>query len=75
MMKVGDMVQWGDQVNYPGLSGIVTKTRKDSYEGQFHTHEPREIFVHWLNFQKDYMAGEGWEEETSVRILSSGKAQ
>ena len=63
-MKVGDFVQWGDQVNYPGLSGIVTKTR------QLPDDSP-EIFVHWLTFPHDYTVGEGWEEGTSVYILST----
>ena len=68
-MKIGDFVQWGDQVNYPGLSGIVIKTRHQT-PGSLPREDSPEIFVHWLTFPHDYTVGEGWEEETSVHILS-----
>ena len=77
-MKVGDYVQWRDQADYPGLCGIVTQARKDSYEGQFHTHQPREIFVHWTNVPKDcalYIADTGWENEKDLELLSTGETK
>jgi hypothetical protein len=69
-MKIGDFVEWRDQINYPGLSGIVTRTRHQSV-GAINRGNSPEIFVHWLNFPKDYMVGEGWETETNVRIISA----
>ena len=72
-MKIGDFVQWCDQVNYPGLSGIVTKTRHQSVRDLLD--DPPEIFVHWMIFPKDYAVGEGWEEENSVRILSTATGE
>ena len=73
-MKIGDFVEWGDQVNYPGLSGIVTKTRHQT-PGALLRGDPPEIFVHWLIFPRDYTVGEGWEEESCVRILSTGETK
>ena len=67
-MKIGDFVQWRDQTNYPGLCGIVTKTGAPSRDSP-------EIFVHWLIFPKDYMAGEGWEKTEDVELLSTGETE
>ena len=67
-MKVGDMVQWRYQSNYPGLCGIVTKTGAP-------VHDSPEIFVHWLIFPKDYMVGAGWEKTKDVELLSTGEAE
>ena len=67
-MKVGDFVQWRDQINYRGLCGIVTKTgapRRDSPE----------IFVHWTTFPKDYQVGAGWEKTKDVELLSTGETK
>ena len=76
-MKVGDMIQWHDQANYPGLCGIVTARRKDSYEAA-PTHEPREIFVHWTSAPKDgtlYVGTAGWEKEKDLKLLSTGETE
>jgi hypothetical protein len=67
-MKIGDFVEWGDQRNYPGLCGIVTKA---GGRPTFIDASP-EIFVHWLNFPKDYDVGGGWEKIKDVRLLSAG---
>jgi hypothetical protein len=64
MIKIGDLVAWRDQGNYPGLSGIVTKERRAPDCGS------PEIFVHWLIFPHDYTCGQGWEKTQVVRLLS-----
>jgi hypothetical protein len=76
MICVGDMVRWRDQTNYPGLCGIVTEWRSDSYEGA-RTHVPREIFVHWTSFSfpKDYPVGSGWERVRDLELLSTGETK
>ena len=74
MIGVGDMVQWHDQSNYPGLCGIVTEWRSDSYEGA-RTHSPREIFVHWTSFPKDYAVGSGWERVRDLKVVSTGETK
>jgi hypothetical protein len=76
-MKVGDMIQWRDQTNYPGLCGIVTERRKDSSTAA-PTHNPREIFVHWTNVPKDcasHIAIAGWEKEKDLELLSTGETE
>ena len=76
MMKVGDMIQWRDQKNYPRLCGIVTQSRKDNSSlARFHPHEAREIFVHWLIFPKDYEVDAGWEKVNNVELLSTGETE
>ena len=72
-MKIGDFVQWCDQINYPGLSGIVTKTRHQSVRDLLD--DPPEIFVHWLIFPKEYEVGEGWEKRKDVELLSTGETE
>jgi enhancing lycopene biosynthesis protein 2 len=67
-MKVGDFVEWCDQRNYPGLCGIITKAGGPV---GIACASP-EIFVHWLNFPKDYQVGEGWEKIKDVKLLSAG---
>ena len=67
-MKIGDFVEWGDQRNYPGLCGIVTKIGAPSRVSP-------EIFVHWTNFPKDYGVGEGWEKIKDVKLLSAGDSK
>lgn len=77
MICVGDMVQWHDQTNYPGLCGIVTEWREDSYEAA-RTHMPREIFVHWTSFPKDsamYIAPAGWENRKDLKVVSTGETK
>ena len=72
-MKIGDFVEWADQGNYPGLCGIVTKTRtQDRY---LRALTSREIFVHWLSFPRDYEVGEGWEKIKDVKLLSAGETK
>ena len=71
-MKIGDFVEWGDQTNYPGLCGIVTKTGAHT-QGMKLRRESPEIFVHWLTFPKDYMVGAGWEKIKDVVLLSAGE--
>ena len=70
-MNIGDFVQWRDQTNYPGLCGIVTKIGMLT-AGMKSRRESPDIFVHWLNFPKDYMVGEGWEKSNDVELLSTG---
>ena len=61
MIYIGDLVEWRDQRQYPGLRGIVTNMQQSEPE-----HLPK-IFVHW-----DYLdIGPCWEEESSVRIISA----
>ena len=72
MMKVGDLVQWRDQKNYPGLCGIVTQVCTQTV-GASKRDESWEIFVHWTTFPKDYYVGEGWEKVTDVELLSTGE--
>jgi hypothetical protein len=72
-MKIGDFVEWGDQTNYPGLCGIITKTRMQDRHLRALT--SREIFVHWLIFPRDYMVGEGWEKIKDVKLLSAGETK
>jgi hypothetical protein len=64
MIQIGDLVEWRDQGNYPGLSGIVTKERRAPDCGS------PEIFVHWLIFPREYNVGKGWEKTQDVRRLS-----
>ena len=71
-MKIGDFVQWRDQTNYPGLCGIVTKSRTETVGGRLRG-ESREIFVHWTAFPKDYGIGAGWEKAKDVELLSTGE--
>jgi len=61
VIYIGDLVEWRDQRNYPGLCGIVTNICQET---------PPEIFVHWLIFPHDYPVGEGWEKQQDVRRLS-----
>jgi len=72
-MKIGDMVQWRDQRNYPGLCGIVTKESPAQSVGASLRGETREIFVHWTNFPKDYGVGAGWEKVSALQLLSTGE--
>jgi len=72
-MKIGDMVQWRDQRNYPGLCGIVTKESPARSVGASLRRELPEIFVHWTNFPKDYGVGEGWEKISDLQLLSTGE--
>ena len=61
MIYIGDLVEWRDQRQYPGLRGIVTNLQQSEPE-----HLPK-IFVHW-----EYSdIGPCWEEESSVRIISA----
>jgi len=73
-MKIGDMVQWRDQTNYPGLCGIVTKTGAQT-QGMILRRESPRIFVHWTNFPKDYGVGAGWEKRKDVELLSPGETE
>tara|TARA_Y100000034_G_C6793871_1_gene355647 strand:- start:196 stop:417 length:222 start_codon:yes stop_codon:yes gene_type:complete len=73
-MKIGDMVQWRDQTNYPGLCGIVTQERTQTV-GARKRGESREIFVHWTTFPKDYGVGKGWEKVENVELLSPGETE
>ena len=70
-MKMGDLVEWGDQRNYPGLCGIVTKESRPRLPGD----GSREIFVHWLNFPRDYEVDGGWEQIKDVKLLSAGETK
>lgn len=74
-MKVGDLIQWRDQHNYPGLCGIVTKESPAQSVGARQRGETREIFVHWTNFPKDYGVGAGWEKVKDVELLSTGETK
>ena len=74
MICVGDMVRWRAQTNYPGLCGIVTEWRKDSYEAAARTHQAREIFVHWTNDPQDF-AVNSWEKEKDLELLSTGETE
>ncbi len=71
-MKIGDLVQWRDQTNYPGLCGIVTESRAQTV-GARKRGDSREIFVHWTNFPKDNPIGAGWEKVHDVELLSTGE--
>ena len=73
-MKVGDLVQWRDQANYPGLCGIVTQERSQTV-GARQRGESREIFVHWTTFPKDYGVSEGWEKVSALQLLSTGETE
>jgi len=73
-MKIGDFVEWVDQRNYPGLCGIVTETRAPGSPNTWRGNSP-EIFVHWLNFPKDYQVGEGWEKIKDVKLLSAATVE
>jgi hypothetical protein len=74
-MKIGDMVQWRDQANYPGLCGIVTQERSQTV-GARKRGESREIFVHWAEFDHDhYQVVAGWEKVENVELLSSGETE
>ena len=70
-MSIGDFIQWRDQINYPGLCGIVTKIGMLT-QGMKSRRESPDIFVHWLLFPKDYQVGAGWEKVTDVELLSTG---
>ena len=72
-MKIGDMVQWRDQMNYPGLCGIVTKIGTHT-QGMKLRREPPDIFVHWTEFGHDhYQVGKGWEKVSALQLLSTGE--
>ena len=73
-MKIGDMVQWRDQRNYPGLCGIVTQVSTQTVGARLRG-ESWEIFVHWTNFPKDYGVGEGWDKVKDVELLSTGETE
>ena len=73
-MKIGDMVQWRDQGNYPGLCGIVTKIGMHT-PGMKSRRESPDIFVHWTTFPKDYGVGAGWEKVKDVELLSTGETE
>jgi len=73
-MKVGDFVEWRDQTNYRGLCGIVTKIGAHT-QGMKLRRESPDIFVHWLNFPKDYAVGAGWEKIKDVTLLSAGDSK
>ena len=61
MIHIGDLVEWCDQRQYPGLRGIVTNIQQSEPE------DLPKIFVHW-----DYPdIGPDWEEEQSVRLISA----
>jgi len=61
MIYIGDLVEWRDQRQYPGLRGIVTNLQQSEPEDL-----PR-IFVHW-----EYPdIGPCWEEEYTLRIISA----
>jgi len=61
MIYIGDLVEWRDQRQYPGLRGIVTNLQQSEPE-----HLPK-IFV-YLEYPD---IGPCWEEESSVRIISA----
>ena len=69
MIKIGDMVQWRDQINYRGLCGIVTEWHKDSYEDLTY------LFVHWTSFPKNYAVGSAWEKAKDLEVVSTGETQ
>ena len=64
MIYIGDLVEWRDQRQYPGLRGIVTNMQQSELE---HLGDPPRIFVHW----EDPHIGPGWEEEYTLRIISA----
>ena len=66
MIYIGDLVEWRDQRNYPGLCGIVTNICQET---------PAEIFVHWLTFPPDPPVGAGWEKPKDVRLLSPASGE
>ena len=75
IMKVGDMVQWRDQMNYPGLCGIVTKPATHTPGTGPFRRESREIFVHWTTFPRDYGVGAGWEKVSDLQLLSTEETE